>query len=131
MKKLNLQNNNGFSTLLIVILLGGVTLSLVLTLSTSSLLSVRGSMDSKNSNVAKSLVNSCAEIALEIIRENNSYTGGGNVALNNNTCSYVIADTGGVTRSVVVSGVVHNITRTLNINTSSFNPIVIESWKEI
>lgn len=141
MKKLNLQKNKacptkreccaGFSTLLIVILLGSAGLALVLGLSTSSVWSIKSSIDTKNSNQAKALVNACAEVALETIRENNSYTGSSSVALNNNTCNYTVADTGGMTRSVVVSGTVAGIVRKLNITTSAFNPLVISSWQEV
>lgn len=121
----------GFSTLLIVILLGGVALTLTLTLSTSSLWSIRGSIDSKTSNITKSLVNACAEVALETMRENNSYIGTSNVALSGNSCSYTVTNTGDTTRTVTVSGTVSGITRKLSITTSSFNPIVIASWQEV
>ena len=131
MNKLNLKSNRGFGTLLIVIFLGGVALALTLTLSTSSLWSIRGSMDSKTSNIAKSLVNACAEVALEAMRENNSFTGTNSVALNGNTCSYTVTNTGGTTRSVAVSGTVNGITRKLSITTTAFNPIIIGSWQEV
>ena len=65
----------GFSTLLVVILLGSISLTLALTLATGSAWSIRGSVDTKYSNQAKALVNACAEVALEEIRENNSFTG--------------------------------------------------------
>lgn len=128
---MKIQTSRGFSTLLIVILLGGVALALTLTLSTSSFWSIRGSIDSKNSNIAKSLVNACAEVALEIMRENNNYTGTGNVTLNDNTCSYTVTSTGGTTRSVSASGTVDGITRNLFITTNSFNPLTISSWQEV
>jgi len=130
--KFKIQNSTkkGFSTLLVVILLGGVALTLTLTLATSSLWSIRGSIDSKSSNISKSLINACAEVALEAMRENNSYTGTSNVLLNNNTCSYTVSNTGGSTRSVSVSGTINDVTRKLTITTSSFNPLVIASWQE-
>lgn len=131
MRNFTKQNQKGFSTLLIVILLGGVALALTLTLSTSSLWSIRGSIDSKSSNTTKSLVNACAEIALEAMRENNSYTGTGNVTLSGNTCSYAVTNTGGTTRSVAVSGAVNGITRKLSITTTAFNPLTIGSWQEV
>lgn len=130
MNKINLKNK-GFSTLLIVIILGGVALALTLTLSASSFWSIRGSADAKISNNTRSLINACAEVALEIIRENNSYVGNGSVVLNGNTCLYEISNTGGTTRSVNVTGTVSNITRRLSITTSSFNPLIISSWQEI
>lgn len=121
----------GFSTLFAVLLLGGVALTLTLTLSTSSLWSIRSSRDAGVSNTAKSLVNACAEIALEAMRENNSYTGTGNVTLNGNTCSYTVTNTGGTTRSLSVTGTVRDITRNLSITTSAFNPLTVSSWQEI
>jgi len=129
MKK-NFSNPKGFSTLLVVILLGSVAMTLVLTLTASSVWSIRGSIDTKYSNQAKALVNACAEIALETIRENNNYLGTNSVVLNGNTCNYTITNTGGTTRGVVISGTVNGVTRNLNITTSTFNPLVISSWQE-
>lgn len=131
MNKLKLQSNRGFGTLLIVILLGGVALALTLLLSTSSVWSIRGSIDSKTANIAKSLANACAEVALEAMRENNSFTGTNTVALNGNTCLYTVTNTGGTTRSVSVSGTVGGITRKLTITTTAFNPLTIGSWQEV
>jgi len=121
----------GFSTLLIVILLGAASLTLVLALSTSSVWSIKSSIDTKNSNHAKSLVNACAEVALETIRENNSYVGTSNVVLNGNTCTYIITNTGGANRGITISGSVKEIIRKLSITTSAFNPLVISSWQEV
>jgi len=131
MRNFIIQNQKGFSTLLIVIILGGVAFTLALSLSTSSVWSIRGSIDSKTSNITKSLVNACAEIALEAMRENNSFTGTNNVALSGNSCSYTVTNTGGTTRSVTVTGTMSGVTRKLSITTSSFNPVVIASWQEV
>lgn len=129
MKK-NITKKSGFSTLLVVILLGSVALTLALTLTTSSVWSIRGSMDSRSSNKAKGLVNACAEVALEKIREDNNFIGTSSVILNGNTCNYTITNTGGTNRNLVVSGTVGGIVRNLNISTSAFNPLVVSSWQE-
>jgi hypothetical protein len=130
MSKKNIIQEKGFSTLLVVILLGSVVMTLAFVLTTSSVWSIRSSIDTKNSNKAKSLVNACAEVSLEKIRENNNFTGTGNVVLSGNSCTYEVFNTGGTTRNLVVSGVVNSITRNLNITTSSFNPLTISSWQE-
>ncbi|MEI7513195.1 MAG: hypothetical protein WCJ74_01060 [bacterium] len=122
---------HGFSTLFIVIILGAISLSLVFSLSASSVWSIKGSTDTKNANKAKALVNSCAEVALEVLRENNNYTGTNNVILDGNTCTYTVLNTGGTTRSVAVSGSVSGVTRKLNIITGTFNPLVVSSWQEV
>lgn len=122
---------NGFSTLFIVIILGSLSLSLVLMLSSSSLLMVKSSGDLKTSYEAKSLVSACAEVALQSIRENNNFIGTSSVTLSSNLCNYTITNTGGTTRMIVVISSINSITRSLNIITSSFNPLIISSWQEI
>lgn len=121
----------GFSTLFIVIILGSLSLALVLMLATSSLLVVKSSGDVKKSYEAKSLIMACAEISLEAIRENNNFTGSSSVTLSSNACNYTVTNTGGTTRMIVVSSIINDVTRSLNIITSSFNPLVISSWQEI
>jgi hypothetical protein len=123
--------HRGFGTLLIVIILGGISLGLALWISTSSLWSIRGSIDDTASAQSKALVNACAEIALEQMRENTSFTGSGNQTIGSNTCSYTVTNTGGNNRSVSVTGAVGTITRKLQITTSAFNPLTIASWQEV
>lgn len=132
MKNTNKYNlkNEGFSTLFVVIILGSLSLALSLSLSTSSVWSIKSSINSKNLYQAKSLVNACAEVALETIRENNNYIGTNNVVIDGNTCTYSVSNTGGNTRYISVSGSVRDVFRKLDINTSSFNPLVIYSWIE-
>lgn len=129
-----LKNNfmkKGFSTLYVVIILGSFALALSIALATSSLLTVRGSIDVKNGNQAKALVNACAEVVLEMMRENNTYTGSGSVTLEANTCNYTIVNTGGTTRLINLSGIVGGVVRKLEITTSAFNKMKISSWQEI
>ncbi len=129
MNKYNLKKK-GFSTLFVVIILGSLALALSLSLSTSSVWSIKSSINSKNLNQAKSLVNACAEVALETIRENNSYVGTVSLVIDGNTCTYTVSNTGGNTRSILVSGSIRDVFRKLSISTSSFNPLVIYSWIE-
>jgi hypothetical protein len=125
------NKNNGFSTLLIVILIGSVALTLALTLSTSSVWSIKSSTDTKNGNITKAMANACAEVALEMLREDNNYIGSGSTTIDSNVCDYTVTNTGGTTRLIVISSVVNGITRRLNIETGSFNPLVISSWQEV
>lgn len=131
LRSYNLQASCGFSTLLVVIILGSVATGFILYASTTSLWSVRTSIDNKNSMQAGQLANACAELALEVMRENNSFTGSGNDIINGNACNYEVIDNGGNNRTINVTGVVGGITRKLQIITSSFNPINIVSWQNI
>lgn len=121
----------GFSTLYIVIILGSLSLGLVMMFSTSSLWAIKSSTGIKNSNQSKSMVNTCAEIVLEMIRETNSYVGSGNVLLGGNTCNYTITNTGTNTRSISISATKGEAVRKLQISTTAFNPLVVSSWQEV
>lgn len=123
--------NRGFGTLFMVIVLGSVTLGLALWISTSSLWSIRSSIDNQSAAQAKALVNACAEVALELVREDQTYTGTRSVTLGSDTCIATITDTGGSTRRITVSGAVGAITRKVDITTSAFNPLIVASWGEV
>lgn len=121
----------GFSTLFVVIILGSIALSLAVSISTSSLWSVQSSILTKQENKARSVANACAEVALEAMKQNNSYTGSDTVSLGGENCDYTVTNTGGNSREISVVAVVDNVTRKLEITTDSFNPLNINSWKEI
>ncbi|MFA6476296.1 MAG: hypothetical protein WCV68_02645 [Candidatus Paceibacterota bacterium] len=125
------NKKSGFSTLLIVILIGSAALTLALALSTGTVWSIRGSIDNRSSNQAKALVNACGEVALEALREDHNVTGTSTVTIGSYSCDYNIADNGGSNRTVVALGLVNGVTRRLTITTISFNPLVISSWQEI
>ena len=120
----------GFSTLLIVIIIGIMVMTMLLYITTTGYWSVRGSIDNKNSMQTEQLANACAELALEALRENNNFVGTGNDIINSSTCSYTVSNTGGNNRSINVTATVGGITRKLTITINSFNPITIASWQE-
>jgi hypothetical protein len=128
----HLENNmqKGFSTLFIVIILGSVSLALVLTLSTSTGWSLRGGTDDRSSAQARALVNGCAEVLLETIRENPSSSGSGTMNIAGNTCTYSYSASGG-TGTINASGQVKGIIRKLSVSTTGQNPLTIVSWQEV
>ncbi len=121
----------GFTTLFLVLITGSLALSLALWSSTSSLWSIRGSFDNKDSGQAKALANACAEIALERIRVTESYVGTDTKNISDDECSYVVTNTGGNNRTIVIEARVNNFVRKIEITTTAFNPITIATWKEI
>ena len=125
-----MQKQKGFGTLYIVIIVGSIVLSLSLWLSTGSFWSIQNGINLKNSQQTRSLVEACAEIALEVMRENNSYTGSNNVSIGTNSCNYTVTNPGGNNRMISITGSVGSVARKLQVTTSSFNPIVVSSWQE-
>jgi len=124
------NRQKGFGTLYIVIILGMVVLSLSLWLSTGSFWSIQNGVNLKASQQIKSLTEACAEVALEVVRENNSYTGTDSVTIGTNSCTYTVSNTGGNNRQINISGTVGSVTRKLRVTTSFFNPITISNWQE-
>ena len=121
----------GFSTLFIVIILGSITLSLALAISTSSLWSIQESLVLKRAVTARSISHACAEIALEVMRQNNNYTGSDSVSLAGHSCDYVVSNLGGSNRNILVTTLINTVENKIEIETDNFNPLNITSWQEI
>jgi hypothetical protein len=127
---LKYYKQKGFGTLYIVIIVGGIVLSLSLWLSTSSFWSIHNGVNLKTSQQTKSLVEACAEVALETLRENQSFIGSDTVSIGDNSCAYDITSLGGDSRSIDISGSIGSVTRKLLVTTESFNPIIVTDWQE-
>lgn len=123
--------NKGFSTLFSVIILGSIVLSISIFIATGNLWAIRESSETKDYVRAKVLLDGCAEIVLDQIRQDNSYTGSGTQTIGGKSCIYSVTNSGGDVRTVLITGVVGSITRKLQIVTSGFNPLKVSSWSEI
>jgi len=78
------------------------------------------------------MADTCAEEALEQIRESDSFTGTNNVTIDSQSCSYTVTNTGGTTRSITANSTVNNITRRVSITITAISPsIVVSSWQEV
>lgn len=124
------EKNKGFATLFIVIVLGSVALGLIFALSQGSFMSIKTSNDNKNYTKLKLTVDTCAEIALEKIRENNSYTGSENVLINEVSCNFNISNEG-TNKRIEINSSIGKFNNGLIIIIDSFNPINIFSWQEV
>ena len=121
----------GFSTLLIVIIIGTIITGLILYTSTAGLWSVKGSIDDKISMQVEQMANSCAELALEQMREDNNFTGSGSGTIVSDSCNYTVTNTGGNNREIQSVSTINGITKKIKITTDSFNPINISSWQNV
>lgn len=121
----------GFSTLLIVVIAGSSALALVLWISTSSLWAVRSSADADASHRARALANACAEVALEMVREQTGFSGGGGFSIGNDRCEYEVSSAGGNRRIVRATGFAAEHVQKVEVVTIAFNPLTVESWREV
>lgn len=124
------MKEKGFSTLFVTIILGSIALSMAVWISTSSFWSIQEGIDTKIVEQTKALANACAEVALDVIRLNPSYTGTDTLSIDDNSCQYIIANIGGFDRRVEIIATIKNITKEIEIQTEGLNPIRINTWKE-
>lgn len=122
--------DKGFGTLYVVIIIGIIVLSLSLWLSTGSFWSIQNGIKLKVSQQTRYLSEACAEVALEVLREDNSYSGSSNVFLGENNCEYTISNIGGDSRRIYITASIGNVVRKLQVETSAFNPLIISSWRD-
>ncbi len=125
-------NKNGYITLISVLIVGAVGVVITTSLILLGLGSSRTSFAIEQSNQAKGLANACAEEALQQIRDSTPYTGSGNLAFGEGSCSYTVSSQGGQNRTITSSGLVGTITRKVKIIIDRINPAIqVVSWQEV
>ncbi len=123
---------NGFVTLIGVIVFGSVCTALVVVVLVLGIGSTKTSIATYQSRQALALAHACSEEALETIRENNGFVGGGNINFGSNSCSFTITNKGGEGRNVASSGSVGTIIRKVEVEIDAINPqINVTSWQEV
>jgi hypothetical protein len=128
----NRAAEQGYITLLAVIITGAAAMAIALVLLTTGADSQRAALVQQQSIQARQLASACAEEALQIIHDTTSYTGSGNLSLGAGTCTYTVANTGGSNRTVTVTGTVGNVVRKQTVYaTIGSSSISITSWQEV
>jgi hypothetical protein len=126
------NSQKGFITLYSVIILGSIGVALVAVLAMSSIFSIQNSGDDFNSAQARKAVDSCVEVALQVMSANNSFTGSGNSSIGGATCTYLVTNTGGNNRTINATGTLGSLIRKVTVSTNAFSPkINISNWLEI
>lgn len=125
-------NKNGYVVLITVLLVGAVGLSIAISIILLGLGQARSGATTDQLNQARAAANTCAEEGLQQIRDLDSYTGTGNLSLDNGTCEYTVIDQGGDNREIRASGTVGQIERKIKVTTDSISPTInIVSWQEL
>lgn len=126
------QNGEGFVILISVLVVGAVGIAIALSLLLLGVGNSRTSFAVEQSNQAKALANTCAEEALQQIRDSTPYTGSGNLMLGQGTCAYAVTSQGGQNRTITASGTVGTIVRKVKVIINNINPqINVASWQEV
>ncbi len=133
LKNFKVKNQqSGFITLLSLLIAGAIGLAIAVSVILLGVDYSRSSRVSEESTLSKSLANTCAEEALERIRENQSYSGSGGINLGRGSCTYQVLDLGDQNRQINATGDVSGSTRKVKVIISQINPkIRTSSWQEV
>ena len=126
------NSKSGFITLLSLLIAGAVGLAIAVSLITLGIDYSKSALVSEESALSKSLTNSCAEEALEKIRENQNYSGSGGINFGQGSCTYQVLNLGGQNRQINASGSVRNSIRKAKVLLNQVSPLIkASSWQEM
>ncbi len=66
----------------------------------------------------------CVEEAMDVIWNNNSFTGNGSVTQSTFTCGYLVTDTGGSTRQIVASSTIGDTISNLRVQLTDIDSVI-------
>lgn len=126
------KSESGFITLLSLLIAGAVGLSIAVSLITLGIDYSKSTITTEDAALSKNLANTCADEALEKIRENQNYVGSGGLNFGQGSCTYQVTNLGGQNRQINTTGLVRNSVRKMKIFLSQVVPrIKTSSWQEV
>lgn len=126
------KQSGGYITLISILAVGAVGVAIAVSLLLLGVGNSRTSFAHEQTNQAKALANTCAEKAMQQIRDSVSFTGSGNLSLGAGTCSYVVTSQGEQNRTITASGTVDTIVRKVKIVIDKITPTIeVVSWQEV
>ena len=133
MKNKHPQKLRSYVALFSVILVGVIGISVATSLLLLGLDFWRTSYSGQQSDQARSYADACAEVALDRIRENISYSGSDSITFSNGSCEIrPIIGAGTETPTVETRGLVGESLRKVRIVLNQVRPqIVISQWLEV
>lgn len=125
------MGERGYVALLAVLIVGAVSSAIGLTLLMTGVDSQRGAYVTQRSLQARGLASTCAEEALQVVHDDTSYTGTGNLNLGQGSCSYTVTNTGGANRTITASATVNTVVRRVSLSITIGSTITVTSWQEV
>ena len=123
---------SGFVALLGIIIVGSVGVVIAISLLWFGVESSRTSFVLQQSVQAKSFANACAEEALNRVRDDEFFVGGGNFSFDDGVCNYFVQNQGGSNRLITVDGIVGVVVRKIKIVIDVIVPqINVSFWGEV
>lgn len=130
--RLKIKKQNGYVTLLALLIVGAIGMSVGVALMLSGVGQLQNSGSYESSQKARALAIGCAEDALEVIRQNPSFSGSNSLNIGGYACNYTVTNTGGENRSIATSATVGTIMSKVLVLIDAINPqINVVSWQEV
>lgn len=131
-KRMRRLEEQGYVALIAVLIIGAAATASCLALLSNGANSQRTALIEMQSKQARNLAAACAQEALQQVHDNIAFSGTNNISQGAGTCSYTVAVTSGVNRSIVTSANVSNVTRKVQVYaTISSSGISVTSWQEV
>jgi hypothetical protein len=125
------HTQSGYIALLSILIMGAVSLAIASALLIGGTDSQRETLALQQSTQARSLATSCGEEAMQQIHDNTTFTGTSSLTLGAGNCTYTVTNTGGASRTILATGVVGNVTRSVQISaTVGASAISVVSWQD-
>ena len=126
------KNEKGFATIMAVIIVGAIGAAIAIGFLNKGIDATKNAVSLQNSYQARQLADTCAEIALEYIRQSTTYVGSSSSSTDVGTCSYDVTNLGGNRRNITATGVSGDSSKKVLVEIDGINPkIIIISWREI
>ncbi|MEO6729460.1 MAG: hypothetical protein ABIM99_06080 [Candidatus Dojkabacteria bacterium] len=127
------NNKKAYVTLISVIILGAISILVLTTTIAIDTESIFATDVMDQGKQAKAFADTCAERAIDSLKQNNTYTGTETVNFTSGSCTLgAVSGSGNSNRVFLSTGIFKNATRKVSVTVTTVNPTtVIGSWQEV
>ena len=127
------SNKQGFVTLFSLIILMIISIAVFSSILLVNVDSLRSVEAVRQGIIARSLANTCAEVALNKLKDDNNYQGNESLTLTSGSCEILsISGSGNTNRIIRTTGNANQFIRKSEIKVTTLNPSTdIDYWREI
>lgn len=126
------KNEGGYIMLYAVIIFAAVILAVSIYSADLATFTAKSFTSVRKSKQARYLADTCTELALQKIWDDNNFSSTGNLSLFEGDCAYQVINTGGSNRELRVDGSLGDIIRKVKVSVIIVGgQINVLSWKEV
>ncbi len=123
---------NGYIALVSVLVVGSIALASAVSLLLLGIDASRTALVNTQAASARAAANTCAEVALDKLRQDVSYQGNETITLSNGSCTIATLFQSGSSTSIQLTAEVSGLTRKSMIQTATLiSQVQLESWQEV